>query len=99
LLASILLRGLKRDGRLVRLRTGIPDSAGSLAKLLTLVGETGANLIDVMHQRVFSHVSAKRTEVELTLETRDENHVHELMEVLRERGIEVKRLDETDSGE
>jgi threonine dehydratase len=99
LLASILLRGLKRDGRLVRLRTGIPDSAGSLAKLLTLVGETGANLIDVMHQRVFSHVSAKRTEVELTLETRDEQHVHELMSVLRERGIGVERLDETDSGE
>ena len=99
LLASILLRGLKRDGRLVRLRTGIPDTAGSLAKLLTLVGETGANLIDVMHQRVFSHVSAKRTEVELTLETRDEQHVHELMHTLRERGIEVMRLDETESGE
>ncbi len=99
LLASILLRGLKRDGRLVRLRTRIPDTAGSLAKLLTFVGETGANLIDVMHQRVFSHVSAKRTEVELTLETRDAGHVIELIETLRAKGIDVTRLDEADSGE
>jgi threonine dehydratase len=94
LLASILLRGLKRDGRLVRLRLGVPDTAGSLAKLLTLVGETGANLIDVSHQRVFSHVSAKRTEVELTLETRDREHVRNMLATLRERQFDAVLLDD-----
>jgi threonine dehydratase len=97
LLASILLRGLKRDGRLVRIRTRVPDVAGSLAKMLTLVGETGANLIDVFHQRVFSHVSAKRTEIELTLETRDRNHVAQIIETLRSKGIDAQMLDEVDA--
>jgi threonine dehydratase len=96
LLASILLRGLKRDGRLIRVRVRIPDVAGSLAKLLTLVGETGANLIDVFHQRVFSHVSAKRTEVELTLETRDREHVRNILATLRERQFDAVLLDESD---
>jgi threonine dehydratase len=94
LLASILLRGLKRDARLVRVRVGIPDVAGSLAKLLTLVGETGANLIDVFHQRVFSHVSAKRTEVELTLETRDWKHVEQVLDALKQKGFDAQNLDE-----
>jgi threonine dehydratase len=96
LLASILLRGLKRDGRLIRVRVRIPDVAGSLAKLLTLVGETGANLIDVFHQRVFSHVSAKRTEVELTLETRDREHVRNMLATLREREFDAVLLDDSD---
>ncbi len=93
LLASILLRGLKRDGRLVRVRARIPDVAGSLAKLLTLVGDTGANLIDVFHQRVFSHVSAKRTEVELTLETRDRAHVGTVLETLAQHGVEADLIE------
>jgi threonine dehydratase len=92
ILASILLRGLRREQRLIRLRVGIPDTAGSLAKLLTVVGEAGANLIDVFHQRIFAHVSAKRTEVELTLETRDRNHVTALLATLAEHGFSAEHL-------
>jgi threonine dehydratase len=94
ILASILLRGLRRDHRLIRLRVGIPDSAGNLAKLLVVVGDAGANLIDVFHQRVFAHVSAKRTEVELTLETRDQQHVGEVLAALSAHGFNAEQLDD-----
>jgi threonine dehydratase len=94
ILASILLRGLHRDHRLIRLRVGIPDSAGNLAKLLVVVGDTGANLIDVIHQRVFAHTSAKRTEVELTVETRDQQHVDELLAALTAHGFKAEQLDD-----
>ncbi len=94
ILASILLRGLHRDHRLIRLRVGIPDSAGNLAKLLVVVGDTGANLIDVIHQRVFAHTSAKRTEVELTVETRDQQHVEELLAALTAHGFKAEHLDD-----
>jgi threonine dehydratase len=94
ILASILLRGLRRDHRLIRLRVGIPDSAGNLAKLLVVVGDAGANLIDVFHQRVFAHVSAKRTEVELTLETRDQQHVTEVLAALTAHGFNALQLDD-----
>jgi len=92
ILASILLRGLRRDQRLIRLRVGIPDTAGSLARLLTVVGEVGANLIDVFHQRIFAHVSARRTEVELTLETRDREHVQLLLRTLAAHGFNAEYL-------
>jgi threonine dehydratase len=92
ILASILLRGLRRDQRLIRLRVGIPDTAGSLARLLTVVGDAGANLIDVFHQRIFAHVSARRTEVELTLETRDRPHVTALLQTLTEHGFRAEHL-------
>jgi threonine dehydratase len=92
ILASILLRGLRRDQRLIRLRVGIPDTAGSLARLLTVVGDAGANLIDVFHQRIFAHVSARRTEVELTLETRDHAHVVALLHTLTEHGFRAEHL-------
>jgi threonine dehydratase len=86
--------GLRRDHRLIRLRVGIPDSAGNLAKLLVVVGDAGANLIDVFHQRVFAHVSAKRTEVELTLETRDQQHVGEVLAALSAHGFNAEQLDD-----
>jgi threonine dehydratase len=92
ILASILLRGLRRDQRLIRLRVGIPDTAGSLARLLTVVGDAGANLIDVFHQRIFAHVSARRTEVELTLETRDRAHVVVLLRTLTDHGFRAEHL-------
>lgn len=94
ILASILLRGLRRDQRLIRLRVGIPDTAGSLARLLTVVGDAGANLIDVFHQRIFAHVSARRTEVELTLETRDAAHVRELLATLAAHGFSAEHLND-----
>jgi threonine dehydratase len=97
ILASILLRGLRRDHRLIRLRVGIPDTAGNLAKLLVVVGDAGANLIDVFHQRVFAHVSAKRTEVELTLETRDQQHVGELLAALTAHGFNATQLDDDET--
>jgi threonine dehydratase len=94
ILASILLRGLRRDHRLIRLRVGIPDSAGNLARLLAVVGDTGANLIDVVHQRVFAQVSAKRTEVELTVETRDAQHVSDLLAALAAHGFEATHVED-----
>jgi threonine dehydratase len=97
ILASILLRGLRRDQRLIRLRVGIPDSAGSLAQLLKVVGDAGANLIDVFHQRIFAHVSARRTEVELTLEMRDRAHVVALLQTLTEHGFCAEHLQDDSS--
>jgi len=87
LLASVLLRGLARDGRLVRLRVTLPDVAGSLAKVATLIGEAGGNIIEVEHRRVFDAVSAKSPDVEFMLETRDREHGAAIIAALREKNI------------
>ena len=87
ILASILMRNLVREGRLIRVRVKVPDVAGSLAKLTKAVGDAGANVVDVEHQRLFGVFSVKSTEIELTLETRDREHVNHLLRELEREGF------------
>jgi len=74
LLASVLLRGLVRDGRIVRLRLMIGDLPGQLARVAGLIGKAGGNIVEVQHQRLFGAVVAKRTELDVTVETRGRDH-------------------------
>ncbi len=92
LLASVLLRGLVRDGRIVRLRLMIGDAPGQLARVATVIGKSGGNIVEVQHQRLFG-VVAKATELDVTVETRDRAHVRELMAALETDGFKVHLLE------
>jgi threonine dehydratase len=94
LLASLLMRNLVREGRLIRLRVRVPDVAGSLADLTRVVADIGCNVVNVEHQRLFGVFSVKSTEVELTLETRDRAHVALLIEELERHDFAAQLLDE-----
>jgi len=87
MLASVLMRGLVRDGRLVRLRVTLPDTAGSLAKVAAMIGDAGGNIVEVQHQRVFGTASVKSPEVEFVLETRGRDHAAQIEKHLGERGV------------
>jgi threonine dehydratase len=88
LLASVLLRGLVRDGRIVQLRLMIGDAPGQLARVATIIGKFGGNIVEVQHQRLFG-VVAKATELDVTVETRDRAHVRELVAALEADGFKV----------
>jgi threonine dehydratase len=92
LLASVLLRGLVRDGRIVRLRLMIGDAPGQLARVASVIGKSGGNIVEVQHQRLFG-VVAKATELDVTVETRDRAHVRELMAALETDGFKVHLLE------
>jgi threonine dehydratase len=83
LLASVLTRELARDGRLSRLTVDVPDRPGQLARVTGVIGQSGANVIEVYHQRVFTDVPAKGTELNLVIETRDRNHLDAVVAALR----------------
>jgi len=87
MLASVLMRGLVRDGRLVRLCVTLPDTAGSLAKVAAMIGDAGGNIVEVQHQRVFGTASVKSPEVEFVLETRGRDHAAQIAEHLAGRGV------------
>ena len=95
LLASVLLRGLVRDGRIVRLRLMIGDAPGQLARVAGLIGGDGGNIVEVLHQRLFG-VVAKATELDVTVETRDRAHVGELLSALQADGFKVRILEGVD---
>jgi threonine dehydratase len=95
LLASLLLRGLIRAGRMARLRILVPDEPGHLARVASEISGTGANIIEVYHQRLFHDVPAKETELDVVVETRDEAHIRKLIGLLTERGFVTRRLSDT----
>ena len=88
-LASVLMRGLVRDARLVRLRITMPDVSGSLAKVTQMIADAGGNIVEVMHQRIFGTSSVRSPEVEFLIETRDREHTQALVRSLGEKGISV----------
>lgn len=92
LLATILMRGLAREGRLTRLRIGIPDQPGSLARVTAVIGEAGANIVEVHHQRLFLDVSVKMTELDVLVETMGFDHVANLVQVLSAAGFPARIL-------
>src|SRR5207237_52622 len=88
-LASVLMRGLVRDARLVRLRVTMPDVSGSLAKVTQMIADAGGNIVEVMHQRIFGTASVRSPEVEFLIETRDREHTQTLVRSLEAKGISV----------
>ncbi len=88
-LASVLMRGLVRDGRLVRLRVTMPDVSGSLAKVAALIAEAGGNIVEVQHQRIFGTSSVRSPEVEFLIETRDRAHTDALLRALETSGVKT----------
>jgi threonine dehydratase len=88
-LASVLMRGLVRDARLVRLRVTLPDVSGSLARVAALIAQAGGNIVEVQHQRIFGTSSVRSPEVEFLVETRDRDHTQALVQTLQTDKIEV----------
>jgi threonine dehydratase len=89
LLASVLTREQAREGRLSRVVIDIPDQPGQLAKVSTAIGEAGANIVEVYHQRVFTDLPAKGTELHLVIETRDRDHLAATIAALTARGYDA----------
>ena len=86
LLASVLTRELVRDQRLVSLRIIGDDRPGLLATVSAVIGQMGANIIEVAHNRLALDVPAKGAEFDIMIETRDAQHTQEIMDALREHG-------------
>lgn len=87
ILSSILLRGLARDGRMVRVRVEITDGPGMMAKISAIMGAAGANIVEVQHQRLFLDMPIKRADLDFVIETRNGEHVKEVLQRLHEAGF------------
>ena len=86
LLSSVLQRELVRAQRLVSLRIVGDDRPGLLATVSRIVGDMGANIIEVAHNRLTLDVPAKGAEFDILIETRDAQHTQDIIEALRTAG-------------
>jgi threonine dehydratase len=92
LLAHIARRHESQAGRRLVLLACLPDRPGSLALLLSLVGEHGANLLDVEHIREGFDLHVRETAVQLVLETRGVAHALQVTEAVRGAGYSEPRV-------
>jgi len=94
LLSTLILRGMVRDGRITRLTFEIDDTPGQLSDISRIIGEEGANVIEVIHQRMMQSVSLKQAELEVVIEARDKHHVEHILKILRDNGFKVQSSSE-----
>jgi threonine dehydratase len=69
--------------------TRVSDRPGSLARLLSCVGETGANLVEVSHLREGVDLHVRETAVQLVLETRGTEHAARVAVAVGEAGYQA----------
>ena len=92
LLSSVLNRALVREKRLCNIRIIGDDRPGLLAKVSKIIGDMGANIIDVAHNRLALDVPAKGAEFDILMETRDGQHTEEVVDALKAAGYPPRGL-------
>jgi threonine dehydratase len=93
ILASVMVRELKRESRIVSFRLSIPDRPGVLGQIATRLGELGTNILEVEHRRLFLDVPAKGAKLDITVETRDRAHAEAVRQALEGDGFAPQRIE------
>ncbi|HUG63240.1 MAG TPA: threonine ammonia-lyase [Methylomirabilota bacterium] len=91
ILASIMMRELAREERIVAIRLAIPDRPGVLGDIAVLIGQCGGNILEVSHRRTVLEIPAKGASLDITLEARNGAHAETICAALRARGYGVER--------
>jgi len=89
LLLRVIRHGLAAAGRYVSLQVRVPDRPGSLARLLVLLAEQDANVVEVEHLRTDPGLHVDEVAINVQLETRGPQHCHEVIEALVRLGYTV----------
>ena len=93
LLANVLLRDLARSGRLARLRLTLQDRPGALFKVMEEFNSHNINIIEIWHQRIFTHLPAKGLITDIECEARDREQLEALVAALRAKGYDVSQVE------
>jgi threonine dehydratase len=89
LLMKVVRHGLIAAGRFLSMRVRIPDRPGALAALLGVLADSGANVLDIEHQRTGRALHLDEVEVEMQLETRGSEHSDAVLRALTDEGYTV----------
>ncbi|MFZ2651108.1 MAG: threonine ammonia-lyase [Burkholderiaceae bacterium] len=91
-LAEIIQRAMVRSARLARLRVDVRDVPGALAEVCSALGQLGANIDEVRHQRAFSSLSVERVQIEVVVQTRGIEHLERIIAAMAAQGFAIGRV-------
>lgn len=97
ILSAIAIRGRIRDGRIAELRIEVNDVPGMLALVSQTMADHGANIIELKHQRLMHETPIKMANLDVTIETRNQAHIQDIMIKFEELGLKVSRLTDIES--
>ena len=95
--AEILNKQLSRDGKLARIRIGITDEPGMLAKISNAIAKNGGNIIEIYHQRMFHDVPVKKAKIDAVIEAQNTTNIDEIINTLKYDNFEVTIVNENSS--
>jgi threonine dehydratase len=98
LAASIMVRELAREDRIAAFRLTINDRPGVLADVAALIGNTGGNILEVLHHRTILKIPPKGASLDVTIETHGPEHAAEIMAALNSHGYSCERLEVPEPG-
>ncbi len=90
LLSDVLTRELARAGRIARLTIDVRDRPGELATLTRILADQDANILDISHHRVFTSTPAKGARTIFEIETRDRQHLDDVVYAISAHGYTVR---------
>jgi threonine dehydratase len=90
MLASVIVRSRMRAGRVVQIRVLMVDKPGGLVAIATAVNDANANVLDVLHHRLFGSVPAKYAQLDLTCELQRPEDIEQILTNIAARGYEAE---------
>ena len=87
LLQRVVSHGLAASGRYMTLRIPLPDRPGQLARVSELLAQAGANVIEVLHTRHGQGLQISEVILQLSVETRGEEHRAHVIDILQGAGF------------
>jgi len=93
-LATAIRRHETNAGRRLVVFARLSDRPGHLARMLTVIGEAGGNLLEVDHLREGYRLHVRETGVQLVIETRGQQHARRVLDAVRGAGYDVRPVDQ-----
>ena len=88
-ISRVITKGLNKTGRLTEISTKIVDKPGNLIKLLQVISNCGANIINITHSREDKNSDVVSCIVTMVLETRNLQHVDDIERELVSNGYDI----------
>ena len=88
-LSRVIERGLMKSGRHSDLLIELVDKPGQLKDVSRIIADCGGNVIGVHHERNSSTASINGCYLRITMETRNYEHVQEIIQALTAEGFRI----------
>ncbi|KAL7538988.1 hypothetical protein ACHAXR_008934 [Thalassiosira sp. AJA248-18] len=85
-LGRVLERGLAADDRMRNFVATVSDRPGGIARLTTLLGDLGASIKDIYHERAFLQSNIDQVHVKVVVELQGKEHAQKIKQALIENG-------------